>query len=73
MNYPWINKDYLSIKIKENFFREQIDRCRLKRNMDEIKWSYVFYSDMFSLDFDCLFSTNDLESFSHFVIDTVNC
>ena len=28
--------------------------------------------NMFSLDFDCLFSTSDLESFSHFVIDTGN-
>ena len=40
--------------------------------MDEISWSNDFYSDMFSLDFETLFSTVDSESFSHFVIDTIN-
>ena len=40
--------------------------------MEEINWANDFYSDMFSLDFDCLFSTVDLKSFSHFVIDTIN-
>ena len=40
--------------------------------MDEINWCYEFYSDMFCLEFDSPFSTNDLESFSHFVIDTIN-
>ena len=39
--------------------------------MDETNWPNDFYSDMFSLDFDCFLSTIDLESFSHFVIDTV--
>ena len=40
--------------------------------MDEINLSNDFYSDMLSLDFDSLFPTVDLESFSHFVIDTIN-
>ena len=44
----------------ENFLSEQIDRWRLKTNMDEINWSNDFYSDMFSFDFDRLFSTVDL-------------
>ena len=44
---------------------------RLKTKMDEINWSNDFCSDMFSLDFDCLFSTIDLETFLHFVIDTL--
>ena len=61
------------IKIKENFLPDQIDRCRLKTNMDEINWSNDFYnSDLFFLDSDCLFSTIDLKSFSHFVIGASN-
>jgi len=32
---------------------------RLKMNVDGINWFNDFYSDMFSLDFDCLFSTVD--------------
>ena len=40
--------------------------------MDEINWSNIFYSDMFSFDFNSLFSTVDLESFLQFVIDTIN-
>ena len=55
------------IKIKVNFLSEQVDRCRLKANMNEINWSSDFYSDMFSLDFDSLFSTVALVSLSHFV------
>ena len=64
---------------------EQVDRFRLKTNMDEINWSYDFYSDMFSLDFDRLFSVVALESLemkktvqlvknqtSHFFVDTIN-
>ena len=47
------------MKIKENFLREQIDRCRLKANLDDIDWFNDYYSDMFSLDFDSLFSTVD--------------
>ena len=43
------------IKMKENFLNEQVDRYRLKTNMDEINWSNDFHSDMFSLDFDRLF------------------
>ena len=39
-------------------------------NMDEINWSNGFFSDMLSLDFDNLFSNDDLKSFSHFVIMT---
>ena len=34
----------------------------MKTNMDEINWSNDFYSDLFSLDFDSLFTTVDLES-----------
>ena len=60
------------MKVKENFLREQIDRHRLKTKMDEIEWSNDFHSDTFSLDFDCLFSTVDLQSFSHFDIDKIN-
>lgn len=42
-------------------------------NMDKINLSNEFYADMFSLDFDSiLFPTPDLESFWHFVIDTIN-
>ena len=37
--------------------------------MDEINWFNDFYSDMFSLDFDGLFSTVDLQGFSYFVVD----
>ena len=43
--------------------------------VDEMRRSayiQMIYSDMFSLDFDSLFSTVDLKSFSHFVIDTIN-
>ena len=37
--------------------------------MDEINWFHDFYLNMFSLDFDNIFSTVDLKCFSHFVID----
>ena len=37
--------------------------------MDKINWFNDFYSDMFYLDFDSLFTTVDLKRFSHFVID----
>ena len=37
--------------------------------MDGINWFNDFYSDMFFLDVDSLFSIVDLNSFSHFVID----
>ena len=60
------------MKTKQNFLTEQIDRYTLETNMDEINRSNDFYSDMFSLDFDSDFSTIDFESFSHFVIDTIN-
>ena len=40
--------------------------------MDEINRSNDFYSVMFFLDFDSDFSTVDFESFTHFVIDTIN-
>ena len=49
----------------ENFC-EQVDRCRLKTNEDEINWFNDFYSDIFSLDFASLFSTIEWKSFSHF-------
>ena len=39
--------------------------------MDEIDWADGVYSNMLSFDFDSLFSTVDLENFSHFVIDTI--
>ena len=39
--------------------------------MDEINWFNDCYSDMFSVDFESLFPTVDLKSFSHFVIDTI--
>ena len=39
--------------------------------MDEINWSNDFYSDTFSLDFDNLFSTIDLESLEMKENDTV--
>ena len=52
----------------ENFLSEQIDRWRLKTNMDEINWSNDFYSDMFSFDFDRLFSTVDLKKFLAFCL-----
>ena len=58
------------IKIRENSLLEQIDRSRLKTNVDEINWSNDFHSDMFH--FDCLFLTVDLKSFSHFAIDPIN-
>ena len=45
---------------------------QIENNMNEINWSNDCYSDMFSLDFDALFSTVDLQSFLHFVIVTVN-
>ena len=45
---------------------------QIEKNMDKINWSYDFYSDMFFSDFDSLSSTVDLESFPHFVIDTIN-
>ena len=60
------------MKTKQNFLTEQIDRYTLETNMDEINRSNDFYSDMFSLDLDSDFSTIDFESFSHFVIDTIN-
>ena len=47
-------------------------QAQIENNTDEINWSNDFYSNMFSLDFDCPFSTIDSESFSHFVIDTIN-
>ena len=37
--------------MKEIFLSEQIDRCRLKTNMDKIIWSNDFYSDKFSTIF----------------------
>ena len=46
--------------------------CRLKTNVDEIYSFIDFYSDMFYLEFDCLFSTVDLKSFSNVIIDTIN-
>jgi len=46
---------------------------QIETNMEEINWSNYFYSDMFSLDFNCLFQIVDLESFWYFVIDTINC
>ena len=46
--------------------------CRLKANVDKINWFSDFYLEMFSLEFDCLFSTVDLKSFSHFSIDKIN-
>ena len=60
------------MKTEENFLSQQIDRCTLETNMDEINRSNDFYSDMFFLDFDSDFSTVDFESFTHFVIDTIN-
>ena len=39
--------------------------------MDEVNLSNDFYSGMFSFDFDRVFSTANLESFSHFVIGTI--
>ena len=60
------------MKTEENFLSQQIDRCTLETNMDEINRSNDFYSDMFFLDFDCVFSTVDFESFTYFVIDTIN-
>ena len=41
-------------------------------SLDEMNWFIDFYSHMFFLDFDSLLLTIDLESFSHFVIDTIN-
>lgn len=60
------------MKTEENFLSQQIDRCTLETNMDEINRSNDFYSDMFFLDFDSDFSAVDFESFTHFVIDTIN-
>ena len=60
------------MKTEENFLSQQIDRCTLETNMDEINRSNDFYSVMFFLDFDSDFSTVDFESFTHFVIDTIN-
>ena len=60
------------MKTEENFLSQQIDRCTLETNMDEMNWSNDFYSDMFFLDFDSDFSTVDFERFTHFVIDTIN-
>ena len=66
-----INFNYLAhpSQSKSSSYVSLVERCRLKTNMDEINWFNDFYSDMFSLDFDSLFSTVDLQSFSHFVID----
>ena len=33
---------------------------------------FYFYSGMFYLDFDCLFSIVNLQRFLHFVIDIIN-
>ena len=38
--------------------------------MDENNWFNDFFSEMLSLDFDNLFSNDDLKSFSYFVIMT---
>ena len=40
--------------------------------MDEINLSNDYSDKLFSLDFDSLFPTIDLESFLHFVIDTIS-
>ena len=60
------------MKTEENFLSQQIDRCTLETNMDEINRSNDSYSVMFFLDFDSDFSTVDFENFTHFVIDTIN-
>ena len=36
--------------------------------MEETNWSSEFYSDIFSLDFDSLFNTIDLESLVIFLL-----
>ena len=51
------------IKIKENFLHNQIDKCGWKQMGTKLTDSMTFIQT-FSLDFDCLFSTVDLRSFS---------
>ena len=43
-----------------------------KHGPKQINWFNDFNSDTFPLDFDSLFPTVDLKSFSHFVIETIN-
>ena len=47
--------------MKENFLSEQVDRCRLKANMDEINWSNDF-PICFPQILTAFFPTVDLES-----------
>ena len=49
----------------------KLSRFSLKTKMDEINYFNDFYSDMFSLNFDNLFSTVDLESHDMKENDTV--
>ena len=37
-NFNYLAHPCLSKIIKENFLSEQVDRCRLKTNVDEINW-----------------------------------
>ena len=51
--------------MKYTFLPEEIVRCRFKTKMDELEkidWSNDFYSDIFSLHLDSLFSTVELEN-----------
>ena len=74
MNKLGVHVTYLAhpSQSKSRKISEKVGRYRLKTNMDEINWSNDCYCHMLTLDFDSLFSTVDLESFSHLVIDIIN-
>ena len=69
----WISKNFfgsnsflyqptLANQNQREFLSEQVDRCKLKKNINEINCSNDYYSDMFFLHLESLFSIIKLES-----------
>ena len=61
MKFHYMAHDNQSKSMKK-LWPGKLSSFNLKRKMEETNWSSDFYSDIFSADFDSLFSTIDLES-----------
>ena len=61
MKFHYMAHDNQSKSMKK-LWPGKLSSFNWKRKMDETNWSSDFYSDIFSLGFDSLFNTIDLES-----------
>ena len=61
MKFDYMAHDNQSKSMKK-LWPGKLSSFNWKRKMDETNWSSDFYSDIFSLGFDSLFNTIDLES-----------